>query len=69
MSQFGMQMSGGRMGRRAAYPDVYTGLAVVACVFLIAAIVVMFSAGGKVGKGGSPFGLQSDEPGKIELPK
>ncbi|CAG1007388.1 hypothetical protein PHYC_03425 [Phycisphaerales bacterium] len=66
MSQFGMQMAGGRAGRRAAFPDVYTALAVVACVFLVAALAVMFSAGSKVGKDGSPFGLQ--EPGKIVLP-
>lgn len=64
MSQFGMQMTGGRV-RRAASPDVYTALAVVAAIFLVVALVVMFTAGGKVGKGGSPFSLQ--ETGKIEL--
>ncbi|MDX2131359.1 MAG: hypothetical protein SFY69_04835 [Planctomycetota bacterium] len=64
MSQFGMQMAGGRV-RRGNSPDVYTALMVVACVFLVAALVVMFQAGGKVGKGGSPFGLQ--QKGQIDL--
>jgi hypothetical protein len=52
--------------RRGANADVYTGLAAVAVIFLIAAVVVMFQAASKVGKG-SPIGLQ--EPGKIELPQ
>ena len=65
MSQFGMQVPGGRV-RRGASPDVYTGLAAVATIFLIAAVVVMFLAARKVGTNGSPIGLQ--EPGKIALP-
>jgi hypothetical protein len=64
MSQFGMQVPGGRI-KRGANPDVYTGLAAVAVIFLIAAVYVMFVAASKVGKGGSPIGLQ--ESGKIEL--
>jgi hypothetical protein len=64
MSQFGMQMPAGR--KRAASPDVYTGLAVIATVFLAAATAVMWQAGAKVGKGGSPIALQ--ESGRIELP-
>jgi hypothetical protein len=64
MSQFGMQVPGGRI-KRGASADVYTGLAAVAVLFLIAAVVVMFTAASKVGKG-SPIGLQ--EPGKIQLP-
>jgi len=55
MSQFGMQSA---RARRFASPDVYTALAVVACVFLAAACGVMFVAAGKVGKGGSAFSLQ-----------
>lgn len=66
MSQFGMQMAGGRV-RRAASPDVYTALVLVATIFLAAALVVMFSAGGKVGKDGSPFGLQDAK--NIQLAK
>lgn len=66
MSQFGMQLPGGRL-RRGASPDVYTALAALAVVFLIAACVTMFFAGQKVGKDGSPFGLQEAGPGKIQL--
>ena len=65
MSQFGMQTAGGRI-KRGASPDVYTAMAAVAVMFLLAASVVMFFvAGPKVGKGGNAFGLQ--EVGKIEL--
>jgi hypothetical protein len=64
MSQFGMQMPGGR-GKRHASPDVYTALAVLATAFLITACVVMYMAGSAIGKGGSPIGIQ--EPGKIEF--
>jgi hypothetical protein len=64
MSQFGMQLPGGR-AKRGASPDVFTALAGLAVVFLAAACVVAFSAGSKVGKGGSPFALQ--DPAKIEL--
>jgi hypothetical protein len=65
MSQFGMQLPGGRL-KRGASPDVYTALAAMAVVFLLAAIAVMFVAGKKVGKDGSPFALQ--EEGRIVLP-
>jgi len=64
MSQFGMQMPGGR--KRSNSPDVYTGLAVIATVFLAAASFVMFTAASKIGVGGSPFGLQ--DPASIQLP-
>jgi hypothetical protein len=64
MSQFGMQVPGGRI-KRGANADVYTGLAAVAVVFLIAAVAVMFRAASKVGKD-SPIGLQT--PGQIVLP-
>jgi hypothetical protein len=63
MSQFGMQMPAGR--KRAASPDVYTGLAVIAVVFLAVATAVMWQAAGKVGKSGSQFELQ--EPRNIQL--
>ena len=65
MSQFGMQVPGGRI-KRGASADVYTGLAAVAVLFLLAAVVVMFTAAKKVGVGSNPVGLQ--EPGKIQLP-
>ena len=65
MGQFGMQLPGGR-AKRGASPDVYTALAAMAVVFLIAALAVMFVAGGKVSKDpGNPFSLQ--EEGKIVL--
>jgi hypothetical protein len=63
MSQFGMQMPAGR--KRAASPDVFTGLAVIAVVFLAAATVIMWQAASKVGKDGSAFELQ--EPKAIKL--
>jgi hypothetical protein len=56
MSQFGMQMPAGR--KRAAQPDVYTGLALIACVFLAAAVAFMWTAAGKVGKSGTAWEFQ-----------
>ena len=64
MSQFGMQMQGAR-GSRSASPDIYTVLAFVALVAIIGACVVMYGAAQKVGKDGSPIGLQ--ESGQITL--
>jgi hypothetical protein len=65
MSQFGMQLPGGRV-KRGTSPDVYTALAAMAVVFLLAASIVMYFAGKKVGKDGNPIGLQ--DPAKIVLP-
>jgi len=65
MSQFGMQVPGGRV-KRGASADVYTGLAAVAVLFLLAAVIVMFGAAKKVGKDGNPIGLQ--DPQKVVLP-
>ncbi|MCC7389400.1 MAG: hypothetical protein IT431_11595 [Phycisphaerales bacterium] len=64
MSQFGMQMPGGRM-RRGATPDVYTGLMALAVVALLAACAMVYMQGAKVGKDGSAIGLQ--EPDRIAL--
>lgn len=64
MSQFGMQMPGAR-AKRSSSPDVYTALAVAATIFLIAACLVMYQAGSKVGPDGNAFGLQ--EAGSIKL--
>lgn len=64
MAEYGMQLPGGR-ARRGASPDVYTGLAFAAVVFLIAACVMMWRAASTVGKAGSPFQLQ--EAGTIEF--
>lgn len=65
MSQFGMQMPGGRM-RRGATPDVYTGLMALAVVALLAACAMVYMQGAKVGKDGSAIGLQ--DPDRIALP-
>ncbi len=66
MSQFKMQMPGGR-GRRSASPDVYTAMAFVAVVFLIVACVIMWQAGMKVAPkdASSPFDMQ--QSGSIKL--
>ncbi len=64
MSHFGMQMPGGR-AKRGASPDVYSALSFVALAFLIAACVLVFRAGKKVGPGGSAFELQ--QPGSISI--
>jgi len=66
MSQFGMQLPGGRL-KRGASPDVYTALAALAVAFLLAAIAMMAIAGGKVGKDGQPWSLQDEGEGKIVL--
>jgi hypothetical protein len=66
MSQFGMQMPGGRQSRSAA-PDVYTALMFVAVVALGAACALLWIQASKVGVDGSPFKLQ--EEGRISLPE
>lgn len=64
MSQFGMQMPGGR-ARRGVNIDVYLALLGLAVLFLIAANVIVFGAATRLGKDGDPFGLQ--KPGEIML--
>ncbi len=65
MSQFGMHLPGSKAVRSAS-PDVYTGLALVSLMFVLAAIGVMFVAASKVGVEGNPFGIQQE--GSIKLP-
>lgn len=65
MSQFGMQMPGGR-SKRGATLDVFTVLAFLAVVALASACVVMWFAAAKVGANGNAFELQ--EKGRISLP-
>jgi hypothetical protein len=67
MSQFGMHMAGAQR-KRAPSPDVYTGLMVIGCVFLAVACAVLYREAGKVGKGGSPFGIQDKGANQIQLP-
>lgn len=64
MSQFGMQMPGGR-SKRGSSPDVYTGLLVVAAVCLLAACIFVFSAASKVGPNGSALDWQKS--GSIQI--
>lgn len=64
MSQFGMQMPGGRV-RRGASMNIYTGLLFVAVVALAVACGFLYTAAGKVSPDGGPFTLQ--KPGSIRL--
>lgn len=64
MSQFGMQMPGGR-ARRGASLDATTAVLGFAVLALIAACTVMWMAGAKVGKNGTWWELQ--DPKKIEF--
>jgi hypothetical protein len=59
MSQFGMQMPGGQLQRGPSL-NIYTGLLALAAVALIAASAYVFMQGTKIGKDGSPFGLQEE---------
>lgn len=65
MSQFGMQMPGGRQSRSAS-PDVYTALMFIAVVALGAACALLWVQASKVGKDGVPYQLQ--EKDRIVLP-
>lgn len=56
MSQFGMQMPGGR-GRRGSTPDVYTGLLFLSVASLVAACLVLYFAGKRVGPEGNPLAM------------
>jgi hypothetical protein len=60
-----MHVPGGRI-KRGASADVYTALGMVAVIFLLAGVVVMWRAASQVGKDGNPIGLQ--DPGQIKLP-
>lgn len=64
MSQFGMQMPG---GRRKAAPslNIYTGLLFLAVASLAAASVFMFKAASSIGKSGTAWELQ--DPKSITL--
>jgi len=67
MSQFGMQMPGGRQARGSA-PDVYTALMFVGIVSMIAAVAMLWVAGSRVSPTGNPFDLQAKD-GAVKLPK
>ena len=64
MSQFGMQMPGGRQNKGAA-PDVYTALMFLGLVSMGVAVAMLYIAGTKVSPDGNPLKIQ--EPHKIQL--
>ncbi len=61
MSQFGMQMPGGR-ARQGSGVDVYTGLLLLAFAVLLLATVVMWMQGSKIAPDGKPYAVH--ETGK-----
>lgn len=65
MSQFGMQMPGGRQ-RAVATPDLFTGLLFLAFTMLVVAVVVVFIQGGKIGPDGNAMGVHGDGPVKLK---
>ncbi len=64
MSQFGMQMPGGRQNRSAG-PDVYTALIFLGVVAMSVAVGMLWVAGSKVSPDGMPFNIQDSD--RIEL--
>lgn len=66
MSQFGMQMPGGRSSKGAG-PDVYTALMFLGVVSMLVAVGMLWVAGSKVSPEGNPLKIQ--DPNKIELKK
>jgi len=66
MSQFGMQMPGGRQNR-GANPDVYTALMFLGVVAMGIAVGMLWVAGSKVSPDGMPFSIQ--DANKIVLDK
>ncbi len=68
MGQFGMQMPGGR-AQRGSSLDVFTVMAFLAFVALVAACVAMYLAAVKLSPRGSPFEMQNPGAGKIEFSK
>jgi hypothetical protein len=69
MSQFGMQMPGGRV-RRSASVNVYTGLLFCAVVALAVGCGFMWVAAGKISPAsGNPFELQQVKQVKLQPKK
>ncbi len=66
MSQFGMQMPGGRQSRGSA-PDADTALVLVGIVSVIAAVGMLWTAGSKASPNGNPLELQAKDRA-IKLP-
>lgn len=66
MSQFGMQMPGGRQ-QRGSSPDVYTALMFLGVVAMGVAVAALWIAASKLAPDGNPFQIQ--EPHKITFKK
>ncbi|MCA9303154.1 MAG: hypothetical protein KC996_03435 [Phycisphaerales bacterium] len=66
MSQFGMQMPGGRASKGAG-PDVYTALMFLGVVSMLVAVGMLWVAGSKVSPEGNPLKIQDAK--RIELKK
>ncbi len=64
MSQFGMQMPGGRQ-QRGASPDVYTALMFLGVVAMGVAVAMLWIAASKVSPEGNPLKIQ--DPSRIIL--
>ncbi len=64
MTQFGMQMPGGRQNRGAS-PDVYTALMFLGVVAMGVAVAMLWIAGSKVSPDGMPLSVQDAD--RIEL--
>lgn len=60
MSQFGMQMQGGRV-RRAEWSTVYNAMLLISCVALAVACAFMWSAASSVSPEGSPWKVQDGQ--------
>lgn len=56
MSQYGMQMPGGRR-RGGSSPDVYTGLLFLSVAALAAACLVLYFSGKAVAPAGNPLSM------------
>ena len=64
MSQFGMQMPGGR-GRSGPTPDVFTALMFVASIAMLVACGVLYYANSQLAPNSNPFDVQ--DPDRIVL--
>jgi len=65
MSQFGMQMPGGR-AKSGPTPDVFTALMFVASLAMLVGCVVLYLANAQVAPSSNPLSVQ--DPARIQLP-
>ncbi|MFG0305517.1 MAG: hypothetical protein ACF8Q5_04815 [Phycisphaerales bacterium JB040] len=64
MSQFGMQMPGGR-GRSGPTPDVFTALMFVASLAMLVGCAVLYWANSQVAPSTNPLSVQ--DPARIQI--